>query len=134
MNFLGLRSIIAQLREELHGCCERGLYVLRPDGLIGMMAEAAGTAEEEHGGGDRGSENHRVVAGSADHAAGWKACLGHGFTEQGGQVWVKWNRGLLKLPGGGNVHAASGCGCLGVSQDRENGSLANSVVGVTHIE
>ena len=99
-----------------------------------MMAEATGAAKEEHGRGDRGCENHRVVAGSAGHRAGWKTCLSGGFTEQVGQMRIKWNRGLLKLPGAGNVDAAPGCGRLGMFQDGENGSLANSVVGVTHIE
>jgi hypothetical protein len=134
MPVLGVRPIIAQLREELHRCTKSGLYVVGQDTFIRMMAEAAGAAKEEHSGGDRGCENHRVVSGSAGHPAGWKACLSCGFTKQVGQVRIKWNRGLLKLPGAGNVDATSGCGRLGMFQDREEGSLAKCVIGVTQIE
>src|ERR1700751_3151501 len=109
MRFLRVRPIIAQLCEELHRCCKSGLYVVGQDAFVRMMAEAAGAAKEEHGRGDRGCENHRVVAGSAGHPAGWKTCLSGSFTEQVGQARIKWNRGLLKLPGAGNADAASGC-------------------------
>jgi hypothetical protein len=104
------------------------------DTFVRMMAEAAGAAKEEHSRGDRGCENHRVVSGSAGHPAGWKACPSGSFTEQVGQVRIKWNRWLLKLPGAGNVDAVSGCGRLGMFQDRAKGNLANRVIGVTHIE
>src|SRR5258708_27381087 len=134
MTVLGIGSIIAQLRKELHRRGEGRLYILWQDGFVRMMAEAAGAAKEEHGGGNRGGENHRVVAGSAGHPAGWKACLRGGFIQEGGQVRIEWDRGLLELPGGCNVHAASGCGGLRVFQDGENGGLANSVVSVTDIE
>ncbi len=40
-----------------------------------MMAEAARAAKKEHGGGNDGSENHRVVAGSAGHSAIGKRLL-----------------------------------------------------------
>jgi len=97
MTVLGIRSIIAQLRKELHRCGEGRLNILRQDGFIRMMAEASGAAKKEHGGGDPRGENHRVVAGSAGHSAGWKACLGGGFIQQGGQVWIERYGGLLKL-------------------------------------
>src|SRR5258708_12579253 len=112
MTVLGIGSIIAQLRKELHRRGEGRLYILWQDGFVRMMAEAAGAAKEEHGGGNRGGENHRVVAGSAGHPAGWKACLSGGFIQEGGQVRIEWDLGLLELPGGCNVHPASGGGGL----------------------
>src|SRR5437868_822957 len=134
MTVLGVCPIIAQLCEELHRCSKSGLYVVGQDAFIRMMAEASGAAKEEHGRGNCGCENHCIVSGSAGHPAGWKARLRGGFTEQVGQVRIKWNRGLLKLLDAGNVDAASGCGRLGMFQDREKRSLANPVIGVTHIE
>ena len=54
--------------------------------------------------------------------------------QQGGQVRIKRNGGLLKLFAVSNTHPASGCGCLCMLQDRDNGSFACPVVGVTYIE
>src|SRR5206468_11417900 len=94
------------------------------DGFIRMMAEASGAAKKEHGGGDPRGENHRVVAGSAGHSAGWKACLGGGFIQQGGQVWIERYGGLLKLFAWYEVYTAPGCGYLRKLQDRDSGSFA----------
>ncbi len=99
-----------------------------------MMAEASGAAKEEHGGGNSGSENHRVVARSAGHAAAGKARLGGGFIQQIGQVWIERDSGLLKLFAVCDVHPSSSCGCLRKLQDRDNGRLACTVVGVANIE
>jgi hypothetical protein len=134
MTVLGVRPIIAQLRKEFHCRGESRLYILWQDGFIRMMAEASGAAKEEHGGRDRGGENHRVVAGSAGHPAGWKASLRGGFNQQSGQVRIERDGGLLKLFAGSDVCPASGCGCLRKLQDRHNGRFANTVVGVTYIE
>ena len=40
-----------------------------------MVADAAGAAEEEHGGGDVGGEDHGVVACAAGHGAAWDSRL-----------------------------------------------------------
>src|SRR5258708_8345559 len=93
----GVRPIIAQLRKELHRRGESRLYILWQDGFIRMMAEASGAAKEEHGGRDRGGENHRVVASSAGHPAAGKACLGGGLIQQCGNVRIAGYAGLLKL-------------------------------------
>src|SRR5258708_19380728 len=93
----GVRPIIAQLRKELHRRGESRLYILWQDGFIRMMAEASGAAKEEHGGRDRGGENHRVVAGSAGHPAAGKACLGGGFIQQGSKARIESDAELLTL-------------------------------------
>src|SRR5215469_7913464 len=134
MNLLGVRPMIAQLCEELHRGCESGLYVLWQDGFLRMMAETSRAAKEKHGRRNSRRENHCVVAGSAGHAAGGKACLRGGFTEQGCQMEIEWNRGLLQLPVAGNVDATSFCGFIGSFQDGENGGLANFVISVTDVE
>jgi hypothetical protein len=88
MAVLGIGSIIAQLRKELYRRGKGRLYILWQDGFVRMMAETSGAAKEEHSGRDPGGENHRVVAGSAGHPAGWKACLRGGCLQEGGQVRI----------------------------------------------
>src|SRR5260370_19671530 len=99
MTVLGIGSIIAQLRKELHRRGEGRLYILWQDGFVRMMAEAAGAAKEEHGGGNRGGENHRGVAGSAGHPAGGKACLSGGLIPEGGDVRIRRDPGPGQPPG-----------------------------------
>ena len=95
MHGLSLSFIIAQAGEELHCGGEGGFYVLRENVFVGVVAEAGGTAEEEHGGGDDGGENHGIVAGSAGDGAGWVACVGCGFRQESGEVWVEGNGGVV---------------------------------------
>ena len=61
--------IIAEQFEELHACSEGGFNVLVEDGFVGVMADAAGAAEEEHGGGEIFGDDHGVVACAAGHDA-----------------------------------------------------------------
>src|SRR4051812_16150137 len=103
MRFLGggeagvAGDVIAQQVEELKAGGQGGFYVLGEDGLVGMMAEAAGAAEEEHGGGYMGGEDHRIVAGSAGHEADGISCTADGCLEEIGKVRVHEDGGLLGL-------------------------------------
>ena len=77
------RSIIAQAAQELHPGGEGGLDVVGQHGLVGMMAEAAGRAQEEHRGGHAARDDHGIVAGAAGHRVRLRAGrCGDGCGEQ----------------------------------------------------
>jgi hypothetical protein len=62
--------------------------------FVGVVGEAVGGAEEEHGGGDGGGEDHGVVAGAGEDGLGVVAgSLG----------------GLVELEGEGAVHGDGFC-------------------------
>ena len=62
-------SIIAQTAQELHSRGQRCGHIAGLHRLIGMVAKAAGTAQEEDRRGHPARDNHRIVAGAAGHEA-----------------------------------------------------------------
>ena len=60
--------VLASSSRNARPAASAAAYIVLVDGLVGMMADAAGTAEEEHGGGHACREDHGIVTGAARHA------------------------------------------------------------------
>ncbi len=63
-----LSDIRGQPLQKFAAHVERRLNIFFQHRFIGMMADAAGAAQEEHGRGYARSHDHGVVAGAAGHA------------------------------------------------------------------
>src|SRR5271156_264296 len=55
---------VAQERQAGSQCI---LHILRTNGLVGMMADAAGTTQKDHRAGNPLRQNHGIVTGPAHH-------------------------------------------------------------------
>src|SRR5579862_4129016 len=77
-------------------------------GFGGIMADAAGGAQENHGGGNALGENHRVVARAAGHAVGGAACGAHGGLDLRGEKRIHGDGRLVKESGDVEGEIAAG--------------------------
>ena len=105
-----------EVEQEVHYGGEGGFYVFEADVFGGLVGDAAGGAEEEHGGGDGGGEDHGVVAGAGEDGLGIEAGAGGGLVEMVGEGTVHGNGALFGLNDGVDLHATQGGGCLGFRQ------------------
>ena len=99
-----------------------------------MVGEAAGGAEEEHGGGDGGGEDHGVVAGAGEDGLGVEAGALGGLVELEGEVAIHGDGALLGLDGGVDADAAEGAGGFGFGEEMGYGRVAGFVLGVADVE
>ena len=104
------------MEEEVQDGGEGGFYVFEADVFVGVVREAVGGAEEEHGGGDGGGEDHGVVAGAGEDGLGVEARALGGLMELEGQVAIHGDGALLGLDGGVDADAAEGAGGFGFRQ------------------
>ncbi len=99
-----------------------------------MVGEAVGGAEEEHGGGDGGGQDHGVVAGAGEDGLGVEAGALGGFVELEGEVAVHGDGALLGLDDGVDADAAEGSGGFGFREQVGDGGVAGFVLGVADVE
>src|SRR5215471_4654446 len=81
--------------EECEAGSERGCDIFLADGLIGVMADAAGTAQEQHGDRHFPRDDHGVVSSSAVHAVRRIAVGDHCGFESRGEPGVGGDGGLV---------------------------------------
>ena len=120
--------------KKLAGYQERGFHIFLADRFIWMVADAAGAAEKEHGGGQAAGHHDGVVACAAGHgfcreSAGFN-CVG----EEGGKALVHGHGRLFELAGAGEREAAFCGDFLGFGEKFFHGCIADSVAGVPDIE
>src|ERR1700722_612188 len=99
-----------------------------------MMAEAAGAAEKEHGGGEALGDDHGIVASATGHSSTGKASLFGGGLEELRKRWAQWDGGLFKLSLRADVHATLCCSGVCAVRQRGRRELASLVVGMAHVE
>ena len=105
-----------EVEQEVHYGGEGGFYVFEADVFGGLVGDAAGGAEEEHGGGDGGGEDHGVVSGAGEDGLGVEAGAGCGLMKMMCEGAVHEHGALLGLNDGVDADAAEGSGGLGFRQ------------------
>jgi hypothetical protein len=123
-----------EMEQEIEDGGEGGFYVFYADVFAGLVGEAAGGAEEEHGGGDGGGEDHGVVAGAGEDGLGVESGSLGGLVELEREVAIHGDGALLGLNDGVDAHAAEGSGGLGFGEQVGNGGVAGFVLGVADVE
>ena len=122
------------MEQEVEDGGEGGLDVFGADVFVGMVREAAGGAEKEHGGGDGGGENHGVVAGAGEDGFGVVAGSGCGLVKVVGEVAVHGDGVLLGLDDGVDLDTAESTGGLGLGEQVGDGGVARLVFGMADVE
>ena len=74
-----------EVKEEVEQRGERGFNVLLADGFLWVVGEAARGADEEHRGGNGGSEDHGVVAGAGEDRRGVESGAGDSLVQGVGE-------------------------------------------------
>ncbi len=123
-----------QVEQQVDDRGQRGLHVFQANVFAGLVGEAARRAEEEHGGGDGGGEDHGVVAGAGEDGLGVEAGAGGGLVQMVGEVAVHEHGALLGLHHGVDLHAAQGGRRLGLREQVRDGRVAGLVLGVADVE
>ena len=104
------------------------------DGFGGVVADAAGAAEEEHCGGDVGCEDHGVVTCAAGHGFRGKAFFLQSQGELRGEGYVHGDGGLVHSLVEVHVEMAAMRNGVGLGNEGFEGGEANGIACVTEIE
>ncbi len=123
-----------QVEEEVEERGESGFNVLFADGLVGVVGEAAGRADEEHRGGNGGSEDHGVVSGAGEDGLRVEARALGGLVELDGELAVHGHGLLLGVERGADGDAAESAGGLGLGEQVRDGGVAGLVLGMADVE
>ena len=90
-------EMIWEVVEKMQTRSQRRGNIFHQHRLIGMMADAAGIAQEDHRCGDLRGYDHRIVAGAAGHVPGRNPRTRYSFVRKGDQSRVQIDSGLLVL-------------------------------------
>src|ERR1700733_10869387 len=74
---------------------ERIFHILRTNGLVGMMADAARTAQKDHCAGNPLRQNHGIVAGAAYHGERFDPYAADRLLRQRAQACIHGHRWLV---------------------------------------
>src|SRR5580692_276475 len=107
---------LLQKLDKSNPAIERGGYIAGQNRFIGMMANAAGAAQEQHRGGHAPRNNHGIVAGAARHAMNLEPGALDGALQHLCEARIHCDGRLIqaRLPAGGET--AGSRDLLGASQ------------------
>src|SRR5688500_7443246 len=92
-------DMTGEILEQLAAGGERCRNVCLVDVFVGMMADAARTADEQHRGGHRRREDHRIVPGAARHPVHGAAGSLDGASDTLGQRGIHRHGALIEMDG-----------------------------------
>src|SRR5215813_873982 len=122
------------LFEEMHPGVERGSYIFGQHIFIGMMADAAGRAQKQHGRGDFCGENHGIVSGATGHVVYRIARSFYGLRQSLDQSCIHGDSGLVELLLLFKFQATIRGSLFGLFEHAVNRLMANCILRMAHIK
>src|SRR5580658_9023798 len=126
--------VALQIGKETRAACQRGFDIFYVHGFVGVVADAAGTADEKHRRGELRRENHSVVPRAARHAMRGKAFRGGSTPQSCGEVCVHRDCALIEAELGAESQTATLGDGFGRFQDALYAALADFIRYVTHVQ
>src|SRR5215472_3494407 len=122
------------LFEKMHSGAECRGHIFDQHIFIRMMADAAGRAQEQHGCGDFGGENHGIVPGATGHVVNGIAGSFYSLSQPLHQSCIHGDCGLVELPLLFELQATITGYLSGFFEHAVDCLMANCVLGMANIK
>ena len=123
-----------EMQQEIDNSSQCGFDVLFADGLVGVMAKAAGGANEEHCRGYVRAEDHGVMAGAGEHGLRGKAGAARGLVQMLYKRVIHGHGFLLGLQARMHANTAQRSSSFGLGKQVCDRGMAGFVARMTYIE